>query len=189
MVSEPHTVIGAVGKFWWLFLLQGVAAVVVGIALVVVPGRSLLFIALVFGIYLMLWGTLHLIGAILIPGERAIRLLVGVAAILAGVLVAGDTERTTLFLTLAFGLFLIIWGAVSMVAAFEGESNRVLRIVQAIASLIAGILVIAWPGPSLFFLALVFGFYLIFVGILEIVAAFKLRSAGHRAEAGTAPAA
>ena len=49
-------------------------------------------------------------------------------------------------------------------------------------SLIAGIVVIMWPGISLVTLAFVLGFWLIVYGIMEIVVAFRVRSAIHHVQ-------
>jgi uncharacterized membrane protein HdeD (DUF308 family) len=43
-----------------------------------------------------------------------------------------------------------------------------------IITLLAGIAVLAWPGRSV---------WLLFFGLMEITAAFRLRSVGHRARA------
>jgi hypothetical protein len=53
----------------------------------------------------------------------------------------------------------------------------------------AGIIVIAWPGPSLVTLALVLGIWLIIYGIMEITPAFRVRSAiSHVQHIVTSPA-
>ena len=56
-------------------------------------------------------------------------------------------------------------------------------------SLVAGIIVIVWPGPSLVTLALVLGVWLIIYGVMEIALAFQVRSAiSHVQHAVTSPA-
>ena len=53
----------------------------------------------------------------------------------------------------------------------------------------AGIIVIAWPGPSLVTLAIVLGVWLIIYGIMEITLAFRVRSAiSHARHIVTSPA-
>ena len=56
-------------------------------------------------------------------------------------------------------------------------------------SVAAGIIVIAWPGPSLVTLAIVLGVWLIIYGIMEITLAFRVRSAiSHARHIVTSPA-
>jgi uncharacterized membrane protein HdeD (DUF308 family) len=54
-------------------------------------------------------------------------------------------------------------------------------------SIVAGIVVLVYPGISLATLAVVLGLWLLVYGIMEIVLAFRLRSAG-QAAARIAPA-
>ena len=52
---------------------------------------------------------------------------------------------------------------------------------------VAGVVVLVYPGISLATLAVVLGFWLLVYGIMEIVLAFRLRSVG-QAATRTAPA-
>jgi uncharacterized membrane protein HdeD (DUF308 family) len=54
-------------------------------------------------------------------------------------------------------------------------------------SVVAGVVVLVYPGISLATLAIVLGFWLLVYGIMEIVLAFRLRSVGQEA-ARVAPA-
>jgi uncharacterized membrane protein HdeD (DUF308 family) len=58
---------------------------------------------------------------------------------------------------------------------------------SAVLSIVAGIILMAWPGISLLALAVVLGIWLLIFGIMEIVAAFQLRSATHRPPSAAAP--
>jgi uncharacterized membrane protein HdeD (DUF308 family) len=50
-----------------------------------------------------------------------------------------------------------------------------------IITLLAGILVLAWPGATLLVIAVLFGVQLIVAGIFRFVAAFRLRGLAHSA--------
>jgi uncharacterized membrane protein HdeD (DUF308 family) len=54
-----------------------------------------------------------------------------------------------------------------------------------IVTLVAGIAVLAWPGRTLVVIAVMLSVWLLFFGLMEIAAAFRLRSVGHRARART----
>jgi uncharacterized membrane protein HdeD (DUF308 family) len=47
-----------------------------------------------------------------------------------------------------------------------------------VISLIAGMVVLAWPFDSIVILALVVGIWLVVIGVFEIVSALQLRKAG-----------
>ena len=48
-------------------------------------------------------------------------------------------------------------------------------------SVVAGIVVLVYPGISLATLAVVLGFWLLVLGVMEVVLAFRLRSVGQAA--------
>jgi uncharacterized membrane protein HdeD (DUF308 family) len=48
-----------------------------------------------------------------------------------------------------------------------------------VLSLIAGLIVLAYPGLSLYGLAIVLGVWLIIFGVMEMTSAFRVRSAAH----------
>jgi uncharacterized membrane protein HdeD (DUF308 family) len=50
-----------------------------------------------------------------------------------------------------------------------------------VLSVLAGIVVLAYPGLSLYGLAIILGVWLLIFGVMEMVAAFRLRSVAHAA--------
>jgi uncharacterized membrane protein HdeD (DUF308 family) len=50
-----------------------------------------------------------------------------------------------------------------------------------VLSVIAGIIVLAYPGLSLYGLAIILGIWLLIFGVMEMAAAFRLRSVAHTA--------
>jgi uncharacterized membrane protein HdeD (DUF308 family) len=60
-------------------------------------------------------------------------------------------------------------------------------IFMGLLSIVAGVVVLVYPGISLATLAIVLGLWLLLFGVMEIVLAFRLRSVGHAA-ARVAPA-
>jgi uncharacterized membrane protein HdeD (DUF308 family) len=55
--------------------------------------------------------------------------------------------------------------------------------VLGVISIIAGIIVLAYPGISLVTLAVVLSIWLLILGVMEIALAFRIRSVAHRTEA------
>ena len=50
-----------------------------------------------------------------------------------------------------------------------------LKLPPILGYLIAGVVMLAWPGLSLLTLLMVVGWYLVFIGVFEIVMAFVIR--------------
>ena len=61
--------------------------------------------------------------------------------------------------------------------AAKGVPGRGWEIFMGILGILAGLVVLMYPGPSLIVLATVSGIWLIILGIFEIVGAFRLRNA------------
>ena len=67
---------------------------------------------------------------------------------------------------------------------FTALSHRQMRhrgwnVVMGIVSVLAGIVVLVYPGISLFVLAVVLGIWLIVLGAMQITVAFRIRSLAH----------
>jgi uncharacterized membrane protein HdeD (DUF308 family) len=57
-----------------------------------------------------------------------------------------------------------------------------------VLSILAGIIVLIYPGPSLLTLSIVLGIWLLVYGAMEIMAAFRLRGLAHPGSRHVAPA-
>jgi uncharacterized membrane protein HdeD (DUF308 family) len=85
------------------------------------------------------------------------------------------------------------WGwvltfGIRFVAAFASDDESgTTGVLLALLGVLAGVVVLVYPGISLVTLAVVLGFWLLAFGVMEIVLAFRLRSVG-RAAAHVAPA-
>jgi uncharacterized membrane protein HdeD (DUF308 family) len=76
------------GSIWWIFLLQGIAGIILGLMLITAPGATLLVIVTFLGFYWLITGILALVRIFV---DRSIpwnwSLLSGIVGILAGLLV------------------------------------------------------------------------------------------------------
>ena len=79
-------------------------------------------------------------------------------------------------------MWFIVAGTVRFVAAFGEPEGRAGNIAIAILDVIAGIVILSWPGPSLATLAVIIGIVLIFRGVLWIVAGWELRGLGREVD-------
>ena len=163
---------------WWLFLLHGLLAIAAGALLLAVPDRTLLLVALVFGVYLIVAGIGAIGRALTTPGllamERSLPAIVGMLAIGAGIIVLIRPAASVLAVALAAGVYLIVAGLEAGVAAIQGTGSRGLDALRAAASIAAGMLVIAWPEISAGALALVLGIYLVVRGAIEVASSVAL---------------
>ncbi|MFI9450276.1 HdeD family acid-resistance protein [Amycolatopsis sp. NPDC052450] len=98
-------------------------------------------------------------------------------AILFGILALIWPGATVLALAIIYGIYAIIDGVGGLMQAFRpgDAAHRAAYGVLGALGIIAGVLVLIWPGITVLVLALLVGFWAIFTGIVEIVAAIRLR--------------
>jgi uncharacterized membrane protein HdeD (DUF308 family) len=179
--SAQAVVAGSIATLRRLLAVQGVIAAAAGLLLLVRPDKGLAFAAIVFGCYLLLYGLIQLARAFMAPGllsmQRALIGVVGVLAMLAGVLVIARPEGTVAFVAIAGGIYLIAAGCAAAVQAIRFEGTRMFDAARAVIDLIAGIALVAWPDKTVGVVAVVAGLFLLVSGVLEIFAAIALRRA------------
>jgi uncharacterized membrane protein HdeD (DUF308 family) len=96
----------------------------------------------------------------------------GLVLIVAGVLI-WSIDWSVRSLSTFIGALFIFEGLWAMLTA--GISNRTANLVAGLLSIGAGIVIIAWPSPSLIVLGIFLGSWLIVVGTLTIAGAFAAR--------------
>jgi uncharacterized membrane protein HdeD (DUF308 family) len=101
----------------------------------------------------------------------------GVFALLFGVIAIVWPGLTILSLTLVFGFYALLDGIFALVAVFSpfGEGNRWLLVLEGLLGIAAGVIAFVYPGVTAVALLAVIAAWAILTGILEIVAAVRLR--------------
>ena len=99
-------------------------------------------------------------------------LLNGIVLIVVGVLIF-SIDWSVRSLSTFIGALFIFEGFYAMVVA--GLDNRGANLLTGLLSIAAGIVIIAWPSPSLIVLGIFLGSWLIVVGTLTIAGAFAAR--------------
>src|ERR671933_729196 len=109
---------------WWLILLEGIAAVIIGIFLLTAPGITLLFLVQVTGFFWLIGGVLRTVSIFVDSSLWGWKLVGGVIGILAGIVVLQHPLWSTLLLPAVLVIILgvegIILGGASLVTAFRG---------------------------------------------------------------------
>jgi uncharacterized membrane protein HdeD (DUF308 family) len=167
---------------WWLVLLQGVAALVIGFLLITNPAVTVLTLVVFLGVYWLIGGVLDLVSIFVDHAGWGWRLFTGVLGVIAGLLIvrnplwAGIAVPATLVYLLA--IIGVIVGGAGLVRAFTGGGWGAGLV--GILSIVLGIFLLMRPLVSLQFLVYLIGFWAIAGGIATIVGAFLLRRASVR---------
>jgi uncharacterized membrane protein HdeD (DUF308 family) len=176
-----------VGRHWGWVLTFGIVTLLAGLLTLAWPGRTIVVIAVLFGIQLVVAGIFRFVAALASDDEsgatRVLLALLGVLSFIVGLYGLRHILLTIAALALLLGIFWIVNGAVEMFAALShrGMGGRGWTIFMGLLSVVAGVVVLVYPGISLATLAVVLGFWLLVFGIMEIVLAFRLRSVGQAA--------
>lgn len=100
-------------------------------------------------------------------------LLIGLVAIVAGVIVIAQPSNSLKTLAVILGIFVLIDGIAALVLALISRAeSRGLTAVLGVISVIAGVLLIRHPLGGVRAVALLIGIWLIAAGVVRLVAAF-----------------
>ena len=165
---------------WKSVLISGVLAIALGVAILAWPGISISVATIFFGVALLFTGIeqlflgftlrVHLIGRLLL-------FVSGAAALIVGIMALTSLYEGWRILAIWIGVGFIFRGVATMSSAISDPTlpGRGWNIFVGAISLIAGVVVMAFPYDSLGTLALVVGVWLIVIGIMEVVTAFGIR--------------
>jgi len=191
MDSQPRgdaaDMLADVGRHWGWVLAFGIITLLAGLLTLAWPGRTIVVVAVLFGIQLVVAGIFRFVAALASDDEsgatRVLLALLGVLSFIIGLYALRHILITIAALALLLGIFWIVNGAVETFTALShrGMQGRGWTIFMGLLSVVAGVVVLVYPAISLATLAIVLGFWLLVYGIMEIVLAFRLRSVGHAA--------
>ena len=101
----------------------------------------------------------------------------GLVAVLFGLLTFLLPGITLATLVLLFGAYALADGIFNVIAFFKVASHQWALLIEGVIGVIAGVLTFAWPAITALVLLYLIAFWAIFTGVLEIVAAVRLRKA------------
>jgi len=179
--SSPQDAIMAFGKKWWLLLILGILSMVVGVMALNNPVSATATLVLLFGIWLLFSGIGTIVRAIADDTEGSGKVLMiisgSLSIILAVIFFNGGIVKDAQLAAIFMGITFIFRGMAELVAglASKGVPGRGWAIFMGIITLIAGVITINNPIASLVTITQVMSFFLIILGVMEIVASFQLR--------------
>jgi uncharacterized membrane protein HdeD (DUF308 family) len=180
--GDVKAVLAGVGRHWGWLLAFGVLSVALGVVLLVWPGRTILVLSVFLGAYLLVSGIFQVVAAFAMSDQTTgFRWLTGISgflSILLGMFAFRSLAHSVEILVLLIGFGWMIHGFAELVEGITDHTTpgRGWQIFWGILGIIAAIVVLVWPAPSLLALAIVAGIWLIVLGLFEIFGAFRLRS-------------
>ncbi len=164
--------------------LGGVLLAVVGLVVLFWPRGTIKVVAILVGIGLVITGVAHIVEAL---GSRdlgywGILLARGILDLIIGLVVVFWPEITVWVLVLLFGIELLVAGVISVYLSFQVPKDSGLKtgyLVRAAISILAGLVVLAWPTATVWVLVVLVGLYFLFFGVLLLWIGYQLGKAEH----------
>jgi uncharacterized membrane protein HdeD (DUF308 family) len=186
--NSERTIADVFARNWWLLALRGVAAILFGVLAFMWPGITLLGLVLLFGGYALANGILSLALAFKSRRQRWSLIFGGIISIITALITFFLPGITALGLVLLIAAFAIANGITEIAAAIRLRkviTNEWLLVLAGILSIIFGILLSLMPGAGALVLVFWIGAWMIAIGILLLVFAFRVRSWGELTDART----
>jgi uncharacterized membrane protein HdeD (DUF308 family) len=179
--GDVRDVVADVGRHWGWLLAFGIVSVLLGISMLVWPHVTILVVAIFLGAYLLVSGIFQIVNAFtedeLTGGFRWLIGVSGFVSILLGLFAFRSIAHSLAILVLLIGFGFLIRGFSQLIDAIadRGLPMRGWHMFSGILGVLAGMVVLAYPGPSLVALTVVTGIWLIVLGVAQAVMAFQLR--------------
>ena len=164
---------------WWVFLLQGIAGIFLGLMLITAPGATLVSLVTFLGIFFLINGVLSLVQMFV---DRSVpwiwSLLIGISGIAAGVLIMRHPLVAALTLptmiVIIFGVEGLVMGVLEIIGGFAG--GGIGSFIRGAFNFVIGLLLLSSPMTAALAVPLVFGVLLLVEGVALIILAFRVRT-------------
>ncbi|HSO26530.1 MAG TPA: DUF308 domain-containing protein [Anaerolineales bacterium] len=162
---------------WWLVLIQGIAAIIVGFLLLTAPLATTLIIVQMIGVYWFISGLFGVVSIFLDSTMWGLKLALGVLGILAGLAIIQHPLWSTVLLpatlVVIFGIEGLLMGGINLVQAFRGGGWGIGLL--GILNIIFGIILLSNPLIGAALLPWILGIFAILIGIAAVFLAFRMR--------------
>jgi uncharacterized membrane protein HdeD (DUF308 family) len=179
-------------EHWWLFLVEGIVLVILGLAAIIIPPIATLAVELLFGWLFLISGIAGAITTFMMRQAPGFwwSLVSAIVAVAAGVMLLLWPLSGVLTLTLLLITFFIIEGVVSIMFALEHKRELSGRWGWMLASgiidlILAAVILAGLPGTAAWALGLLVGINLVFGGTALIGMALHAREVDPRSAVPT----
>ncbi len=162
---------------WGLLVALGAVAIIFGIVVLANIWASVHLVAIFAGLFLAFAGVMQFVNAA--GAERKTgRIVAGILLLIAGLALIFVPEQSVKTVAVIVGLAFIFWGVIMAIAAFVDRSEG-WGLAAGFGALLAvvGIVVVAWPGPTIAILMVLVGLDAILFGVSTIVQGLAVRRA------------
>ena len=175
-------------RLWWLVLVRGIFAVILGLYALFSPGSTVIALIIIFGFYAIFDGISAIVMAIGSRGKQRLwgwLIVEGVISVIAGIFALVLPGLSALALGFIIGFWALFLGISQIVESIMLRRSLgsvwLWLLITGVIVLIWGIFVLASPAVGLLTVLWVLGTFAILFGIFKIVMSFKIRSSAAQA--------
>jgi uncharacterized membrane protein HdeD (DUF308 family) len=192
MLAEERTMVQESARYWWVFLIAGIAWLLIAWMVLRADATSIVTVGVLLGLVFLMAGINELgLASIVSGGWKVWHYIMAFIFLLGGLWGFIRPVNTFFALASVLGLILIFYGTFEIFVAFASRQNPYWWV-----GLVTGILLILlafWVSGSdrvyalaqrTFLILFWVGFFALFKGISQIMLAFGIRHAGKVATSG-----
>lgn len=166
-------------SMWWVPLMGGIAAIILGLLLLSAPAMTTAVLVVFLGIYWLVAGIVSIVTIFTRKDKKGWgwSFFIGIFGIIAGLLVLQHPLWSTLLVPTVLVIVLavdgVIIGVMQLIQGFTGAGFG--HVILGILSIIFGVILLANPMLAAIGLPYVMGFFAVVGGIVAIVQAFRMK--------------
>jgi len=175
------------GHRHWLRLIVGVLAIGVGAIAFVWPSATVQVIGVLFGLNLLVTGTIRAGFLLFVPGfpvlYRILGIIFGVLTAIVGILCLRNVTASVVLLVVVVAIGWLLDGLVEifLAAGNPEEAGNTWHFATGLALVLGAIAVLVWPELGLATFVAIGATVLLFAGVGQVIGAVAGIRAGHRA--------
>jgi uncharacterized membrane protein HdeD (DUF308 family) len=169
----------AAGKWWWLLIVTGIIWILIGLFTLEAHYNSALLIGYLVAVWLLFAGITEFLQLGFLVGWKWLHATLGVIFIVGGIGALASPFQTFTILAGLIGFFLILKGSFDFGIALATRHFVDLwwmTLILGILQIVIGVWATGYPGRSAALLIIWVGVGAIVRGIIDLVAAFSMRS-------------
>lgn len=166
---------------WWMWLLRGLALILLGFVAIAWPGLTLAILALFFTVSLLISGVVNVMSGIATMQHQRywfLTLALGVIEIGFGAYVLKSPGLTISTFVLLLGFAILIRGILEVVEAFDDVfqgSTRMLMLIAGVLAVATGFVILRYSPISGLAFAWVLGVYALISGAITLALSIEAR--------------
>lgn len=164
---------------WWVVLIEGIAAIILGLLLLTNPGATIVVLIQFLGIWWLVSGIMDLVSMFIDHTAWGWKLFSGIVGIIAGIVILQHPIWSPLVVTGVLVIFLgilgLIYGIMGLIAAFQGGGW--VSALLGVVSILFGLILLFNSAVAGIGLWLVIGILALVGGGIAVWQAFQIKKA------------